>query len=57
MWFRARTAMRMLLVLIYFFDSSLRSKNIVNNVLQRLLLCGCGGVVAAVTEDDFHDFS
>jgi hypothetical protein len=46
MRFRARTAMRLrlLLVLIYFFDFSLRGENIVNSFLQRLL----GGVVVVV---------
>jgi hypothetical protein len=38
-----------LFVLSNFFDSSLRGENIVNSFLQRLLLCGRGGVVAAVT--------
>jgi hypothetical protein len=56
MRFRARTAIRLLLVLIYFFDYSLRGENIVN-IFLLLLLRGRGGVVAAVTEDDFYDFA
>jgi hypothetical protein len=54
MWFRAQTAMRLrlLLVLIFFFYSSLRGENIVNSFLQRLLLCS-RGVVAAVRRMTF----
>jgi hypothetical protein len=38
-------------------NSSLRNENITNNFLQRLLLCGGGGVVAVVTVEDFYDFA
>jgi hypothetical protein len=40
-----------------FFGFFTRGENIANTFLQRLLLCGGGGVVAVVMVEDFYNFA